>query len=212
MFLLVLGGYQKLLVLVGSIFHKIITKDLGFTFYFIFKIMHQNKVSIFLKIGSFFTILIFINLKMVSYHLRFSQTGYYQFVAVQTDSLILTFQSFQPNTSFHIVPNFDLLSIQYLESLTCIMGFYLTQVPIFLIFFFELVLTIRLSIMVSFKGYLGYFQYQFYQCCENAWLVACLGAIPVLCTWNLIGSRFQLWNWVAIGIRVRLGLKNRVKN
>jgi hypothetical protein len=37
------------------------------------------------------------------------------------------------------------------------MGFYLTQVPIFYFIFFELVLTIMFSVMVSFKGYLGYF-------------------------------------------------------
>ncbi len=34
--------------------------------------------------------------------------------------------------------------------------------------------------------------------------MVCFGGIPVLGTWNLIGRRFQLWNWVGIRIRVRL--------
>jgi hypothetical protein len=77
MFLLMLDGYQKKLVFVGSIFHKIIYKRFWFHFLLCFKIMHRNKVSIFWKFGSFFTMLILINLKTISYHLRFSQTGYY---------------------------------------------------------------------------------------------------------------------------------------
>ncbi len=52
-------------------------KDFGFTFNFFFKIMHWSKISIFWKIGSFFTMLILINLITIIYHLRFSQTGYY---------------------------------------------------------------------------------------------------------------------------------------
>jgi len=45
--LLVLGGYQNFLVVVGSIFHKIIYKIFWFHFYFIFEIMNRNRVSIF---------------------------------------------------------------------------------------------------------------------------------------------------------------------
>jgi hypothetical protein len=45
MILPMLGGYQKNLVLVGSIFHIIIYKRFWLHFYFIFKsCMHRNKV------------------------------------------------------------------------------------------------------------------------------------------------------------------------
>ncbi len=131
---------------------------------------------------------------------------------VQTYYLILTFYWFQPTTNFHILPNFDLLFTQNVENLTCIMGFFLTQVSIYIYIFIQ-----SQSSQSGFqswyhsKGILSILilpQHQFYQCCESAWLVICLGQFQF---WV---PRTQLEIGFSSGIRLELelGLVKTVTN
>ncbi len=61
-----LGGYQNFLILVGFNFHKIIYRRFWFHFSLKKEIRHWSRVSIFWKIGSFFTMLILVNMKTTS--------------------------------------------------------------------------------------------------------------------------------------------------